>query len=1661
MLPAVARSRPTLLRRVGLGLLLLVAFVLRVWNLNWDQGQHQHPDERYWSIVSNDISWEGPAGYFDSAGSQLNPYTDRDTWVYGTFPLFTTKAVAGFLDRGPFPAGALVGMADSLGIELRTDGFDDQGNPARINAFDDGYNVNLVGRLLSALIDTATVLLVYVLGCELFDRRVGFVGATLATCSVLQIQYAHFYGAEPWVTFFVTLGLLMSVRLLRRMAPPGGIAVPAPRPVALVAAATGLTFGLAAASKLTAALTLVVPALAVLIAIAAPMRDVARSIDSWVSRWSAVALLVALALGSALGLSAPALALLVIAAVPTGPFVAAVAVPLMESFRGATGARAPTDSTAVDVLHTGHRLRRPALRIALGAGAGTGVLAVAALTFRVFQPYAFDGVFSLDSRFTSDLDYLSGVNSGGNVPWVVQWIDRTPLWFPLHSALRWGLGPALGLAVAVGIIAVGREVVLRHRWELLLPLVLIATMVGLVSQQFNPLIRYLLPAYPAAIVLGGLGVVWLWDFGVHLRQRSPRVSLTLRGLATAMVVLTAFWALAFVHGIYGSPNTRVAASEWMAQNLEPGAVLSTQIWDDSLPLPIPAAQGFSPVHVELDPFLPDNAVDAETGRSKVDDLIDGLDRVGYIVEASNRLYDSIPRVSAKYPATTAYYRALFDGSLGFERLAEFRSEPSLFGIGIDDSGAEETFTVYDHPTVTIWVKTDRWSRALATSILNPARAATAIDLVPSEAATNALMLDHDAAAALEEGPTFSETFRRDGPTSTLPWLWWLLWIEAAAFAVLPWSTRLFKHLPDAGYGISKVVGFLAVGLGTWLTVSLGITDFGAGVSIAWLGAMVLIGVLVWSSDGERLNQVQADQGSSWVTSELVFLGVFAGAVYLRMRNPDLWEAYFGGEKPMELADLTAIGRSDTLPPYDPWFAGGFLNYYYFGWFLVAVPMRALRMLPEVAFQLGLATYASLTAVTAFSTVHNLVAATRARWGAARSPRIPIRAGLFSVIALLFMGNLDALRQHYHRLSLVNEWQAGGDIPVVHQIVTFAGGTWAWIHGADLTRFDWWAPSRVNSGNIDITEFPYFSFLFGDLHPHLMDMAFVGLVVSVVLAYLLACRAGARGNSFLLAATFGVVTGAVRATNTWDLPAALLLAGGALIAGRFVTSPATPAEAAEGTPIPSATTADRTWGWAVLAGTVGVAVALSSLGGSGGLVVMGIGLCAALATLSLTMGPHGRSRVLAFVGHGATLAAFHFVVFWPFIRNNETFDTGLQRAVDHSPVGDFLSHWGVFFGLAAALFVALVVDNRRRVRVGEAVIHPLPAWLWANEGTRMVVIGIAAAVVAGSGVWIDAAFAISLAGALIGSMLLLRELQRPDADIGRIAALGIVTLGLAITAGPEVITVNPDIERMNTVFKFWLQAWQLLALGGAFAVWQVGKVLSEGLRLKQHPYREPTTELAAIHPARPGPWLFAVAIATLCGLLYPVLATKPRLETRFAQIDPTLDGLAYLGTDPVIVRMDDGPDGPEVTVSIADDVPLIHWMRDNVAGRPTIVEWSGNTYDWNARIAIHTGLPTVLGWDWHQKQQRGIYDGLVDQRRQAVQAFYTIPDPALTSSFLQTYDVRYVVIGTQELRFGSPEALTALRVHPALREVFRSGDEALYEVDHAALWGLPVEPDPDA
>jgi uncharacterized membrane protein len=104
----------------------------------------------------------------------------------------------------------------------------------------------------------------------------------------------------------------------------------------------------------------------------------------------------------------------------------------------------------------------------------------------------------------------------------------------------------------------------------------------------------------------------------------------------------------------------------------------------------------------------------------------------------------------------------------------------------------------------------------------------------------------------------------------------------------------------------------------------------------------------------------------WIHAEAVFWLAFALFLALRFLNPDGWHPLWGGEKPMEFAQINAIARSAYFPPYDPWFADGYINYYYYGFYLIAFLLKAVGIPAEVGFNLAQPTVMALLASAVFS-----------------------------------------------------------------------------------------------------------------------------------------------------------------------------------------------------------------------------------------------------------------------------------------------------------------------------------------------------------------------------------------------------------------------------------------------------------------------------------------------------------------------------------------------------------------------------------------------------------------------------------------------------------------------------------------------------------------------
>ena len=140
---------------------------------------------------------------------------------------------------------------------------------------------------------------------------------------------------------------------------------------------------------------------------------------------------------------------------------------------------------------------------------------------------------------------------------------------------------------------------------------------------------------------------------------------------------------------------------------------------------------------------------------------------------------------------------------------------------------------------------------------------------------------------------------------------------------------------------------------------------------------------------------------------------------------------------------------------------------------------------------------------------------------------------------------------------------------------------------------------------------------------------------------------------------------------------------------------------------------------------------------------------------------------------------------------------------------------------------------------------------------------------------------------------------------------------------------------------------------------------------------------------------------------------------------------------------------EQPLTLKGDAEAIRWLQDNVSGSPVVLEAHTEQYHWGGRIANYTGLPTVLGWPWHQIQQRGVYSDEIPARAGDIREIYETVDLERAQSLLRAYNVRYVVVGQLE-RIYYPGAGLAkfdkMTEQGTASPVFRNGDVTIYGLE---------------
>ncbi|GMV32825.1 hypothetical protein FBQ83_06135 [Chloroflexi bacterium CFX5] len=832
-------------------------------------------------------------------------------------------------------------------------------------------------------------------------------------------------------------------------------------------------------------------------------------------------------------------------------------------------------------------------------------------------------------------------------------------------------------------------------------------------------------------------------------------------------------------------------------------------------------------------------------------------------------------------------------------------------------------------------------------------------------------------------------------------LTWYLTLTLLGLLTFPLAYRLFPALPDRGYTLSRAAGLLIWGYVFWLFTSFGLSRNDIGGIL--LALAVLIALSIWSlfTIHHSLRTFLHSNLPLILATEILFLIAFAFLAFARAANAELAST----EKPMELMFINSILQSESFPPQDAWLSGYGISYYYFGYVMTAMLARLSSIPGSLAHNLMTSLVFALAAIGSFGIVYNLLSQSLIanRQSPITDSQLPIVNrqssivnALLAPLFLLLVSNFETVLEVLHRRGLFWSKDPAG---------IFASPFWTWLDMKELSQppiepfawtperyLWWWRASRViqdydiAGGHREvIDEFPFFSFLLGDLHPHVLAIPFTLLAVSIALNIFLG---GWKDRKIeFLSATIQVnlpgfffaalALGGLAFLNTWDI-----LTGALLIVCAHLFRRAS----------------DDGWSWARLEETFLLAAPLAFfafvfyfpfyLGFSsqaGGILpnfmypTRGVHLWVMWGTLLipilslllyLWMKPPPRPNWKLGFTIGLSLTLILALL---------TLALGLIASIVEK---DFVNSLLASYNMTAGQFLA-ATSLRRLHHIGSlitllAILIPSLALLFAHNKEQ-----VTSDKEQGSSL-------ISRHSSLVSSSFTLHPSS---------FALLLTALAALLILAPEFVYLRDQFGyRINTVFKFYYQAWILWSLAAAFAV----GYLLQSLR-----------GFAGIS------FRILTGAVVFCGLLYPVfgLATK---TNNFKPINGyNLDDFARIQRE-----------NPE-------DAAGIEFLLTQPEG--VVAEAVGGSYSYYGRISAYTGYPTVMGWPGHEAQWRGGYE-LHGTRQQDIATLYAAARWQEAEAIIAQYGIRYIFIGQLERASMSVnEEKFALNLAP----VFQQGGTVIY------------------
>jgi YYY domain-containing protein len=766
--------------------------------------------------------------------------------------------------------------------------------------------------------------------------------------------------------------------------------------------------------------------------------------------------------------------------------------------------------------------------------------------------------------------------------------------------------------------------------------------------------------------------------------------------------------------------------------------------------------------------------------------------------------------------------------------------------------------------------------------------------------------------------------------------WWFISVIIGLLA-FPLSFYLFRKSHDKGYMFSKIIGLFVIGYFSWL---IGYINFSSVSIIFVILLMTAASAWVFINNKKEILDFMGEKFALVLITELFYLFIFLFYAFFKMYHPDI----LGQEKFMDFAFMNAVGKSDQMPPFDPWMSGRgmTISYYYFGYVMMGIILKLTAIPNGMAYNVALTYLYAISAIGVLGLMYNLTK--------------NYVIGFLGFAMLLVLGNLDGVRQ------------------------LFAGKF-------SLDNFNWWNSTRVmDYENYDytITEFPFFSFLLGDMHPHQMAIPFVLLALNTALTFI-KCEAKNLYEATIEKMSFlifsGLVLGGLWFLNSWDFPTYFFVTALCILSYKYSRE-----EKIETHFKDLGMALGIIFGVAIVAylpftatfknqvkgiGLVNVNTKLSDY-----LLIFGVMLFPVLSFLV--------TRILNWIQaiklQGAGSKSKKRELFCP--RCSSQFREGKMIC---GQCGYIISGDELYLG---GTELPVKKSNETTMSFFKFVIDP--AGHKDNKVYLYSLIGIALALVLLVYKSVIDKTNMGLTTGLLTMVLgvvILLGFTKTEMKENQFVLILIFT-ALFATWGTEIFRVvdgfndNIKLRRMNTIFKFYYQAWIMLSIAAAYSFFWVNHFYMK-FKPKWMKYT----------------WMAAFFLLLAGGFVYTIGGTK--IRTNDFKNYMTLDGADFFKGFSYDGRM-----------SAFGDYQAMDWIRKNIKGHPVILEAVGGSYTEYARIASFTGLQTIVGWPWHETQWRGTGDE-AGRREADVREMYESTDINRTTELLKKYNVKYVYLGALE------------------------------------------------